>query len=319
MAFDLLPHSFFTLNDKSDRLRYARFEPQGKARGTVLAVPGRREFIEKKYTELSPLLDRGFRLVVVELRNQGLSSRILSGDKRQRDHIDNFDTHLNDLRTFFAQNVQPDLTPSEPLIAHGHSMGGHLILRWLAEDRPAASAAFVTAPMLAIGNIPTHLFSQIGHSIAHAISWMRAFHYGTEYAFPSEQDFGSGKHDLVFANNPLTQDPKRFPIIKDYFEAHPEMAVGGVTSGWLLAALRSMEKTHSREYMSRIDVPVLALSGKDDRVTPAAEINRYMNSISRARTHTIAQARHDLLNEIDPVRNEAWQRIDGFLKTVTLA
>ena len=134
MSFNLLPHTFFALND-GGRLRYAQFMPATKPRGTILILPGRREFIEKKYTELGqPLLDLGFKLIIVEPRNHGLSSRILSGSALQRDHLEDFSTHLNDLRAFFAAIVLPELTT--PLIVHGHSLGGHLLLRWLVEDQP---------------------------------------------------------------------------------------------------------------------------------------------------------------------------------------
>jgi lysophospholipase len=308
MSFDLLPHSFFTLGDGS-KLRYARFEPVSKPRGTILVVPGRREFIEKKHMELGqPLLDSGFRLVFMEPRGQGLSTRTLSGDKRQRDHIENFNTHLNDLRAFFSGVVQPDM--AEPLIVHGHSMGGHLLLRWLSEDRPPVTGAFLTAPLLALGNTPSHM-------IAHLVSWVYTFGHATNYAVPEQHDFGQG-NDLVFANNPLTQDPVRFPVIENYFKAHPDLTVGGVTWGWVLAAMRSMHTTHAWDYLARINIPLLALVGDQDRVTPAAEINSYLNRIPRVRTHVIANARHDLMNETEPVRAEAWHRIGTFLKTVTL-
>ena len=318
MSFELLPHSYFDLSDKGGRLRYALFEPRGKLRGTVLVVPGRREFIEKKYSELRPLLEMGFRLVIYEPRGQGLSSRFLGGDQRQRDHLDSFDTHLRDLRDFFAKVVQPVITDRAPLLAHGHSMGGHIVLRWLAEDRPAVSSAFMTAPMLAIGNVQTHLGYQAAQTFMHGLSWMSGFRHATDYASMLEQQDYGGK-DTVFENNPLTQDPKRFPIIENYFTEYPDMKVGGVTWGWMLAAIRSMEKMHSWDYLSRINIPVLSLVGGHDRVTPAAEINRHLNRIDRVRAYTLANARHDLLNEIDPVQSEAWTRIGSFLESVTLA
>ncbi|MGB9152104.1 MAG: alpha/beta hydrolase [Alphaproteobacteria bacterium] len=309
MTFDLLPRSSFTLSD-GGQLSYSQFEPATKPRGTVLVVPGRREFIEKKYTEVGqPLLDLGYRLIIVEPRGQGLSSRFLSGDERQRDHIDDFNTHINDIRAFYKRAVQPGLV--KPLIVHGHSMGGHILLRWLAEDRPAVAGAFVTAPMLAIASMPAQM-------VAHVISWACAFGHAANYATPTQHDYGGGK-DLVFADNLLTQDPARFPIIENYFKAHPDLTVGGVTWGWVLAALRSMEKAHAWDYLARIDVPVMSLVGGLDRVTPAAEICGYLNRIPRVRTHVIPNARHDLLNEIEPVLTESWHHIRSFLKTVAPA
>jgi len=309
MTFDLLPHSFFTLRS-GDRLRYAQFEPKTPSRGTILIVPGRREFIEKKFTELGQnLLDQGFRLIIVEPRGQGLSSRFLSGNERQRDHIDDFSVHLDDLRAFFAEVVKPALMG--PLIVHGHSLGGHLLLRWLAEDQPPVTGAFMSSPMLALAGMPAHL-------AAYGISWasVRLLNHETRYA-PAQHDYNA--EDIVFNKNPLTQDEERFKIIEHFFTAHPDLIVGGVTWGWLLSALRSMQATHAWHYLTRVDIPVLALVGSEDQVTPANEISRYLNLIPRVRTHIIPNARHDLLNEIEAARSEAWQRIDAFLKILTLS
>ena len=306
MSFDLLPHFFFSLND-GGRLRYAQFAPSSSPCGTILIVPGRREFIEKKYAEcVPPLVDKGFRVVVVEMRGQGLSSRVLAGDEHQRDHSDDFAVFLNDLRAFYAAVVLPGLT--EPLIIHGHSLGGHLVLRWIAEDHPKVAGVFLTAPMVALSGMAAQ-------TAAYGISWAsaRLFSHETHYA-PTQHDFGDD--DLVFANNPLTHDEGRFKIIENYFTAHPELTMGGITWGWMLAALRSMHEANTWPYLARIDMPVLALVGNHDPVTPPSEISPYLNHIPRIRTHIIEGARHDLMNETDAVRTEAWGYIDEFLKLV---
>jgi alpha-beta hydrolase superfamily lysophospholipase len=66
--------------------------------------------------------------------------------------------------------------------------------------------------------------------------------------------------------------------------------------------------------LAHIDIPVLALVGDHDPVTPAPEISPYLNLIPRVRTHIIPGARHDVLNELDAARIETWQRISDFLK-----
>jgi lysophospholipase len=307
VSFDLLPHSFFTLKD-GGRLRYARFSPSPAPRGTVLVVPGAREFIEKKYIECGKrLLDRGFRVIIYEPRGQGLSSRFLKGDLRQRTHIDDFSTHLDDLRAFYDSVVLPGL--SKPLIVHGHSLGAHILLRWLAEERPAKVAgAFMTGPMIAVSGMAAHL-------AGYGLSLMTANLFGqhTSYA-PMQHDFGGD--DLVFANNPLTGDERHFQIFENYFKTHPELMTGGVTWGWMLAAVRSMSLTHAWPYLANIDVPVLALAGDQDPVTPPAEIVPYLSMIPQMRMHVIPGARHDLFNETDIAQAAAWRHIDDFIKLV---
>jgi lysophospholipase len=194
VAFDLLPHSFFTLKDGA-RLRYAQFSPSPAPRGTVLIVPGAREFIEKKYIECGKrLMERGFCTIFYEPRGQGLSSRFLDGDFRQRGHIHDFSPHIDDLRAFYDSIVLPGL--AKPLIVHGHSLGAHILLRWLAEDRPVKVAgAFVTSPMIAVSGMAAHM-------AGYGLSWMSMHLFGHETGYaPMQHDFGGD--DLVFANNPL--------------------------------------------------------------------------------------------------------------------
>ncbi len=305
MSLDLLPHYYFSLGD-GGQLRYAQFAASMNPKGTILVLPGAREFIEKKYIECGRrLVSQGFRVIIVEPRGQGLSSRMLDGEMRQRTHIDDFDTYIDDLRAFCREIVFPRLTG--PLILHGHSLGGHIVLRWLADDRPEeVSGAFVTSPMLAFSGMVAHLAGYGAH-----LTGMRMFGGETVYA-PLQHDFGGD--DYLFENNPLTQDEDRFRLLERYFEAQPELITGGVTWGWLLEALGSMQAMQTWPYLSKIEVPVLSLMGDRDIVTPPGEVAPFLNMIPNVRTRILFGARHDLLNEVDLIRAESWREIDAFLK-----
>ena len=297
----LIESKFYTLPE-GKRLRYALFEPE-KARGTMLIAPGRREFIEKKHMEMGEaLLQRGFRLIFFEWRGQGLSDRFLTGPKAQHDHCPDFRIHLEDLNSLYEKLVR--VVQTGPLLVSGHSMGAHLMMRWLAEYRPNVIGGFFTAPMMALAG-------GTAHSLARGITWMAMhLHHQTDYA-PAQHDYNA--HDRSFHNNPLTQDPARFKIIEDYFTGYPEMTVGGVTWGWLDAALKSMHAVHYRRYFEKLTLPVMTITGSADHVTPAAEITRYLKRIPGSENILIPAARHDILNEKDECRMEAWRHIDRFL------
>ena len=89
--------------------------------------------------------------------------------------------------------------------------------------------------------------------------------------------------------------------------------MGGVTWGWLNAAVESMSLCRTPGYLSRIKIPVLSLVGDKDIVTPADEIGRYLKRIPNIQTVTIHGSRHDVLNEQDSYRQEAWQHIGRFI------
>ncbi|MFY9288876.1 MAG: alpha/beta hydrolase [Alphaproteobacteria bacterium] len=300
----LLPNSkFFDLGD-AKRMRYALFEPE-KAHATLLITPGRREFIEKKFAELGEeFLQRNFRLIIVEWRGQGLSDRLLTGARRQRDHAITFDTHIQDLHAFYEKVVRPCQTG--PLFVSGHSMGGHLILRWLVEKQmcDAVKGVLLTAPMLALATLPAH-------TVARGMSWTAVkLGHGADYA-PAQHDYGPPDYD--FKTNPLTHDPDRFAIMEKYFKAHPDLTVSGVTWGWLDAALKSMHHIQQRRYFEHLDLPLLNIVGSADRVTPAEELSRVIKRMPRAQNIVIPHAYHDIMNETDLYRLEAWKHIDAFL------
>jgi lysophospholipase len=304
---ELLKAEFHTLTD-GGRMRYARCTPNGKPRGTILVAPGRREFIEKKYAELGEGLEkRGYAVIIFEWRGQGLSSRFLSGTKHQREYIGDFTTYLDDLRSFYRDVVKPSLTA--PLIVSGHSMGSHLLLRWLAEDKPAeVRGAFLTAPMLALTLKATQ---RVAQGLCNAAVHMG---YGKEYA-PSQHDYDD--QDRLFAGNPLTHDPDRFTIIQRYFDGNPEMAVGGVTWQWMHAALQSMHKLDQQGYLDQIKTPLLSIMGGNDPVTPAAQLMHYLKFVPNAESVVLSGALHDIMNEIDAYRSEAWAQIDIFLNRIS--
>jgi lysophospholipase len=286
------------------RIRYAIRNPATTARATIVIAPGRREFIEKKFFELGqPFLDLGCRILMFEWRGQGLSDRFLSGRQTQRDHILDFTSHLSDFDSFFQEVVKPNTLG--PLILCGHSMGSHLLLRWLADrGEPSVAATIVTAPMLALGSLPVH-------GLAQAVSWLEVKLGHAEHYATSQHDYD--ERDQLFAGNPLSQDEARFKIMERYFTAQPEMTVGGITWGWLLAALRSIHELQRPSFLKRIACPVLSITGGKDGVTPPQELAHYLKYIPRSENIVIPGALHDIMNERPVYRDEAWKHINGFL------
>ena len=89
-------------------------ELRNQPRGTILLLTGRGEFIEKYATEVvGELLGRGFAVIALDWRGQGLSYRPLAD--HEKGHIDSFDTYLADLKLFLQSVVAPEAPrPSSP-------------------------------------------------------------------------------------------------------------------------------------------------------------------------------------------------------------
>ncbi len=286
-------------------LRYAIMEPPASPRATLLIAPGRREFIEKKQAEVCDgFMQRGFRVICFEWRGHGLSDRFLRGANRQRDHAVSFDRYLRDLNSLYEDIVRPEQTG--PLVLHGHSMGAHLLLRWLQAPRDAApvAGAILTAPMLALGPRWAHIVTRGVCKLALKLG--KSEDYG-----PFQHDYGP--KERAFHDNRLTHDPKRFSVMESYFGAYPDLTVGGVTWGWLHAALESMREGNGPDALARAATPILTITGEKDGVTPAFALRRYLDALPRATNVFIPGAWHDVMNEADTYRLEAWRQIDAFL------
>jgi len=93
-------------------------------RGSIIFSPGRTEFIEKYFETTADLIKRGFNVLMVDPRGQGLSDRVL--EDRLKSYIPNFQVYADDL-AFAAEEFAP-LLP-RPHIAMGHSMGGTIVLQ----------------------------------------------------------------------------------------------------------------------------------------------------------------------------------------------
>jgi lysophospholipase len=292
------------------KLRYAVFEPKGAPHGTVLMLQGRREFIEKKYLEAGKDFEtRGFRVIALDWRGQGLSTRYFGGAGRQRDHAIDFDLYNADLSSF-CRDVVAARTIG-PLFLFAHSMGALIASRWLAQgggtSLPALAGIIFTTPALAIG-VPS--FSGMITSVGLRLGFAEHYTIG-------QHDYDDS--DRRFAGNVLSHDRERFAVIENYFDGNPELKVGGVTWGWLHAALKAAKELKQEGVMERITLPALGVFAARDIVTPPPKTIPIFRRMPKAEAVTIPGAFHDLMNEADRYRDQAWKRIDDFLRRFTRA
>ncbi|HYD31040.1 MAG TPA: alpha/beta hydrolase [Azospirillaceae bacterium] len=304
----MVPPPAFAWMDAPDgaRLRHARWNPQGAVRGTVVLLEGRSEFIEKLAELAGDWLARGFCVLALDWRGQGLSTRPLP--QAQRGHTADFRRYEDDLDLFMASVVGPQATG--PLVLFAHSMGGLNALNWLV-DHPDRNVAglLLSAPMLAINTAP------LPSPIAAALARM-ACHAGlTEAYAPGQGDYDRARGSR-FEGNVLTGDSHRFRIHHDGFATNPELALGGVTYGWLNAAYRAMARLFAPGVPESIAVPVLLLSAPADQVVDARAHRAIARRLPRAVLCEYPEARHELMMETDAVRDRVWADIDGFLDTL---
>lgn len=294
---------FGWLPSSSARLRYALWNARGPSRGTILLLTGRGEFIEKYATEVvGELIDRGFAVAAIDWRGQGLSDRLLPD--HDAGHIDSFATYIADLKLFVETIVAPDA--ARPVIALCHSMGGHILMRYLAEHGAAPmSAAVIVSPMTGLQR-ETFL-----RSILMLMPEMAAIEH--RYLF------GTGPFVFLardFHSNHVTHDERRYRWTEAWFQADPRLSLGGPTVGWARQAARSMSACLAPGYLERIELPVLLLSAGQDQIINPASHAPVAARMKHARHVTIGEAKHEIMMETDDIRAGFWAAFDVFVNTV---
>jgi lysophospholipase len=274
----------------------------GHVRGSVVLLHGRNEFLEKYLETIGDLNRKGFDVYSFDWRGQGLSQRLLPD--RLKGHIKNYACYLQDLKDFFTQIIQPNAV--QPLVFLAHSMGAQIALRFLHDHLGLVDRVILTAPLIDIktGFYPRWLIK--------SLTWM-ALRTGFAGAFvPEVKNRNSLKR--TFEGNLLTSDPERFLVEKKAAAGNPDLALGGLTFGWLAATLTSTSFILQTEYLEQIFTPIVIVSGGRDRVVSARAQRAVCARMPNCRLIVIGQARHEILMETDRIRSEFWTIFDAFVE-----
>jgi lysophospholipase len=279
------------------RLRAMIAQPHAVApRGTVLLCPGRTEFIEKYFEVITELQSRGFVVLCLDWRGQGLSDRETSD--RLKGHIASLDDAVADL--FAATRVFGARLP-RPHIVMAHSMGGGIALRGLQANKITADAAFFTAPMWGIRNLKD-LAVQASRFLT-SIGFGEAFAFGVETRWRREP----------FKKNSVTNDKERFARAQGLIQTEPNLALAGPTFAWVAAAAEMIEAVRQPGALAHLRLPVSVLSAGEELLVENAAHEQLARAMPNARHVTIARAKHELLMETDDIRAQVWAEFDALV------
>lgn len=265
-------------------------------RGTIILSPGRTEFIEKYYETLGDLTARGFTVLVVEPRGQGLSQRLLEDPLIC--HTDKFQDFADDFSYAFSQ-LQP-LLP-KPYIAMGHSMGGTIVLQSVLSGQLNPSAIICAAPMLGLFDLETPIIAWVIRGLA--VMGLRT----KPLPFRPQKD----GMPLSFNINKLTSDKTRYERWADFFMRDPRLCLGPPSLGWISQSMQVMASLHRNAANLKIPTLIVAAGG-DPIVDPAS--NREFAEKSGARFHIVPGSLHELMMERDEYRDQFFDILDDFLK-----
>lgn len=287
-----------------DGWRLRRFDwppPVGRTRGSMLFQGGRGDIFEKYLESFAHWHEAGWAITSIDWRGQAGSGR--TTDHPRCGDIPDFAMFIDDLRGFATEWLGEGAGPH---VAIGHSMGGHLLLRAMAERAFVPDAAVLVAPMLG-------LKGPGGPRIGEAFARLMA-HFGpvTRPAWKGNER----PHTLQSRQKLLTHDSSRYADELFWHEAKPEIVTGPPSWRWLLNAFRSTRELGAGGKLSGIRVPVLGLvADADGLVDPQAAL-RQLAQLSDAQVIRFgSESAHEILREADRVRDRAIAAIDAFLHT----
>ena len=294
--------SFFYKTSDGVNLRIAMWN-ETSSKGTILLQSGRTEFIEKYYEVIQEFVNRGFCVALMDWRGQGLSDRVAKDIRIG--HVDNFSDYDSDFEEVIRKIYQ-DSCP-KPWIVMGHSMGGCLVASSAAKNTDLFDAIILCAPMLTL-QMPNLI-----KKLIHVLGFMTKIGLKEKAIARPEWHEDEGWHENPFTENQVTSDPIRYERTMMLIREHQELAIGGLTMGWVYGALKRTREMISPGWIKKIEQPLLLLNATKDKLVNPNE-NKKICSQSNTVTIEDIDGEHEILMETDLIREQAWNAIDEFLK-----
>lgn len=278
---------FITAKDSVTLYTIRAVHPSPK--GTIVFSSGRTESVVKYKELVYDLYQNGYTVVAMDHRGQGRSGRMLSDP--EKGYVADFNDYVDDLHQFYQQIVLP-LSPEKPYLLC-HSMGGAIGALYNIKYPEHFQKIVFGSPMFGIN-------SPLPEMVAKGIL---ALSSGINSLFGEESWYflGQGKmqHE-PFAGNALMQSEQRYQIFLDMTKDYPDTRLGGVTIGWLNAALTGMETV--LQQASKITAPTLLLQAGNDKVVANSAQQQACKQMPNCVLKVIPQAEHELYMESDTYR-----------------
>ena len=262
--------------------------PKGD-RGTVLLFPGRTEYLEKYGPAAGEFAARGFTMITLDWRGQGLADRMTAD--RKSGHVEHFSDYQKDVATLLSQAGQMNLP--RPFYMLVHSMGGAIGLRALHEGLPVKAAAF-SAPMWGIAMAPAL------RPLAWSMSWASRG-VGLGHCIAPGTSRESYLTSVGFDENMLTSDPEVWAWMQTQIASHPDLVLAGPSLCWLYEALCD---TRELSRKPAPDVPCYTALGSAEQIVDATRVHALMARWPKGRLDVIAGARHEMMMETPAIRKQ---------------
>ena len=280
-------------------LRWGETGNRDSAKATVVWVPGYTATLDMYGEQIDLLAERGYHVIGVDLRGQGMSQRDRA-DQPEKLLVDDFGVYTADLAAFVTE-VAPQ---GRPVIPMAMSFGGHVAYRTAFENPGLFDAIFLVAPALQ---------PRMGENSAQAVTAMKAmkgFGRGERYV-PGQGNWTVTMPDLRVAGPEYcASNPARLHARDVVFTRNPEQRVGGVTANWGLAFMESAESLAARD-VSGLSVPVRMMLAEYEVFVENDANLAACDRLPQCETLLIEGTAHCLMQESDAVLATMFDELDA--------
>ena len=274
------------------RVRYAHWS--GGATGlTIVLLNGRSEHIEKYFETIGDLVGRGYNVLTLDWRGQGLSTRV-----SRHGYVDGFDEYRTDLLSVLTLLEKTD----DRIFFLCQSMGSLICLYSCPNliQKFSISGIVFSSPLFGLTALPHDTLGRFAFGFARLLGF-GGFHFGRV-------------RGTEFEDNVLTTDPDRFARNEGVCGSFPDLVTGAPTISWLWSVFRALSVTMRPSHLSCLgSTPCLMICGESDRVVCLDRIDYVCSHIPSSKFVRIPDARHELFQERDVHRNTVMNAIFDFL------
>ena len=105
-------------------------------------------------------------------------------------------------------------------------------------------------------------------------------------------------------------DKERFARAQGLIAEEPRLALAGPTNGWVAAAAETTEGFLQPSALAHVRIPVGVATASQEQLVDSASHERVAAQFADVKHITVEGAKHEMLQELDPLRARVWALFD---------
>lgn len=271
-----------------------------ESRGAVVIVHGLSEFTAKYHEFAWYLLNQGYDVFLYDQRCHGRSCRLTEDEDTI--HVEEFEDYRKDLELFIQGIVRK--RTDKKLYLYGHSMGGAVVLQYLAEHPQVVEKAILSAPMIEplTGKTPV-VVARVGLSLKALLGegkekFMRTAAFDPDYPFERSQD----------------KSRARFGRNMDLRRENPCYRTTPLSVRWVQQSLLLRAKLTKKRFLEKLTTPIMMLCAEKEAVVSTKAQKEFAEKYQNCQRIVLPNATHSLLWGTQPCLEELVQRVLDYFR-----